>query len=115
MSRAVLIVALSALAAACAAPGPAPGPGQAPDPAAERGLRFAQRACAGCHSIEASGDSPRSSAPAFGTLRMRYTPVQLERRFAAISDRGHYEMPPIYILPTEAKDLAAYIESLNGG
>lgn len=111
MRRLFTIIGLSATVAACVSTGgEAPG---ATNPAAERGQRFAQRACAGCHAVEPSGESRNPTAPNFASLRMRYTSPQLERRFAAISEHGHYEMPPIYILPDEGRDLAAYIESLG--
>jgi mono/diheme cytochrome c family protein len=88
--------------------------GRAPAGGVERGQQFAQRACAGCHAIGASGESPRGGAPAFGALRLRYTGPQLERTLAAISGHGHYEMPPIFISADEARDLADYIEGLGG-
>lgn len=112
MRRTFSILGLAALLAGCATGGRPAGGGW--DASVERGQRLAERACAGCHAIDAQGESPRAGAPNFGAIRMRYTSPQLERRFEAISSQGHYEMPPIYILPDEGKDLAAYIESLGG-
>lgn len=112
MLRTLLIITAGVATAACASL-VAPTPSGAPDPNIERGQRFAQRACAGCHAIGVRGQSPSGNAPAFGTLRLRYTSPQLVRRLAVISRDGHYEMPPIYISPDEANDLAYYVESLG--
>jgi mono/diheme cytochrome c family protein len=113
MRRRAIILGLSLLTAACAGFVRDPGPARALSPDAERGERFAQRACAGCHAIRPSDQGTPRSAPAFATLRLRYNRIQTERRLATISERGHYEMPPIFISADEAKDLAAYIESLG--
>lgn len=111
--RTLLIIAgLGALLAGCASVGSDGGVAKAPGSAPERGLRFAQRACAGCHALD-SGESPRGGAPAFAALRLRYTPIALERRLGEISAHGHYEMPPVFISQDEAKDVAAYIGSLG--
>lgn len=112
MRHALLIAGLGALLAGCASTGSSGGPALGPDPAAERGLHFAQRACAGCHAL-GGGESPRGGAPAFAALNLRFTPISLERRLAAISAHGHVEMPPVFISRDEAKDIAAYIGSLG--
>lgn len=112
MRRAMFIVGLSIAAAGCAVVGRDAEPGRPFSVAVERGERFAQRACAGCHVIRGDERS-RGNAPTFQTLRLRYTGPQLERRLAEISGHGHYEMSPIYISPDEAKDLAEYVESLG--
>jgi mono/diheme cytochrome c family protein len=112
MRASLLILGLGVLLAGCASFGAGPGPAHVRDAAAERGLHFAQRACAGCHSLDA-GESPRGGAPAFATLRLRYTPIALERRLGEISAHGHYEMPPVFITQDESKDVAAYIGSLG--
>jgi mono/diheme cytochrome c family protein len=109
MVRTLLIVGLSALSAACAT-GSAGG---AKDVMAERGERFAWRACAGCHAVAADGESRNSGAPTFRRLGLRYTPLQLERRLAEISRDGHYEMPPVFISREEAAEIAAYINGLG--
>jgi mono/diheme cytochrome c family protein len=108
-----LIAGLGVLLAGCASAGPDAGLGRAPGSAAERGLHFAQRACAGCHALDA-GQSPNGGAPTFAILQIRFTPIALERRLAEISAHGHYEMPPVFISRDEAKDIAAYIGSIGG-
>jgi mono/diheme cytochrome c family protein len=112
MRRTLPILAMAALLGACATEAGAAG--KSPDPAVERGLRFAQRSCAGCHAIAPDGESRRTGAPNFGQLRMRYTSPALEKRLADISRHGHLEMPPVFITQAEARDVAEYIESLGG-
>lgn len=113
MQKPLLVASLAALLAGCASTPPSGPVARRPDPAAERGQRFAQRACAGCHALSAT-ESPRGgAAPSFAKIRLRFTPIALERRLAEISGHGHYEMPPVFISKDEAKDLAAYIESLG--
>lgn len=84
------------------------------DVPAERGYRVAARDCAGCHSIDKVGNSPRPSAPPFREVRPRYNELSLAREFAAIGQVGHYEMPPKPISDSDGRDLAAFIESLGG-
>ena len=86
---------------------------RAADVPAERGHLVAARDCARCHAIEPAGVSPRPTAPPFRDIRRRYNEISLQREFDAIRDVGHYEMPPTPISPADARDLAAYIESLH--
>jgi mono/diheme cytochrome c family protein len=81
---------------------------------AERGYRVAARECAGCHSIEKTGESPRPGAPPFRDVRRRYNEISLQREFEAIREVGHYSMPPKPISNADGRDLIAYIESLGG-
>ena len=82
-------------------------------PAAERGLQFVTRSCAGCHSVSYSGHSANAVAPPFASVRMRHTAIGLERSLAQIARDGHGEMPPIYMTAAEMQDVVAYIESLE--
>lgn len=111
MCRIVPILILAALAAGCASGG-RPGPAAPAPTQADRGERFAWRACAGCHAVGATGESRNGGAPPFRDLAIRYNAVSLERRLAEISRNGHYEMPPVFITVDESRDVAAYIEQL---
>ena len=105
---------LAAMAAGCAVNG-ASAPeatATAANPAAERGQRFAERRCAGCHAVGLD-ETPASSGPRFRDIRTRFNAISLQRRFAEISQHGSGEMPPIQITQAEAEDLIAYIESLG--
>jgi len=83
------------------------------DPAAERGARVAARECSGCHAVDLQGASPKPAAPPFRDVRRRYNEISLGREFEAISQVGHYEMPPKPISKADSEDLIAFIESLG--
>jgi mono/diheme cytochrome c family protein len=110
MSRRILIAVAVALAG-CAGSLP-PLSTSADDVRVERGKAFAQRRCAGCHTIGLD-ESSVSSGPRFRDLRMRNNAISLQKRFAEISEHGMGEMPPIEITQSEAEDLVAYFESLG--
>jgi cytochrome c len=78
-----------------------------------RGRSFAEVQCATCHAVGRGGDSPKPSAPPFGTIRLRYNELSLERELQAIGEVGHYGMPVLRIEPADRRDLIAYIESLS--
>jgi mono/diheme cytochrome c family protein len=111
MKRAILCLLTAASLAGCA--GSLPGPSTSMDELrVERGRAFAQRRCAGCHTIGLD-ESSATSGPRFRDLRMRSNAISLQRRFADISAHGMGEMPPIEITAPEAEDLIAYFESLG--
>ena len=87
------------------------GSAQAARPVDE-GLRFARRACAGCHAIGASGRSPDPLAPTFRSLVARLG-HDLEPRLGQLSAHGHRNMPPIYMTPDERRAVAAYIRAVS--
>ncbi|MCR5879299.1 cytochrome c [Phenylobacterium sp. J367] len=111
MLRNVSILALGLLAAACAT-SREPAAGGAFSPSALAGERLAWRACAGCHAVGPTGDSPSSAAPRFRDLSLKFNPLSLEHRLGQISRDGHYEMPPVFISPEEARQLTAYINEM---
>ena len=111
MRNALIILSLAGALASCATPQTAPS--QPLSPAAERGLQFVTRSCAGCHSVNGAGHSANAVAPPFASVRMRHTSIGLERSLAQISREGHGEMPPIYMTAAEMQDIVAYIESLE--
>jgi mono/diheme cytochrome c family protein len=100
------------LLAACAGqPADTPGLGRNDD--VSRGEAIAQLRCAPCHAVGASDRSPRSAAPPFRRLRMRFNEIAWERALRQIAEGGHDEMPPVAIDPSEASDLHAYVGSLR--
>lgn len=111
MRDALIILSLAGALASCATPQAAPP--QPMSPAAERGMQFAVRSCAGCHAVGGGGHSANAVAPPFASVRMRHTAIGLERSLAQISREGHGEMPPIYMTSAEMADLVAFIESLE--
>lgn len=78
-----------------------------------RGRAFAERQCAHCHAITPDGTSPRSDAPSFAAVRLRYNALSLMREFEAIEEVGHYGMPPLHTEVSDRRDLIDYIESLG--
>lgn len=88
--------------------------GRARQGAAADGERFARRACAGCHAIGPQGASPNPHSPPFRTLAQRLPGEALAARLAGIAQRGHVEMPPIYMTPAEIRAVAAYIRAVRG-
>jgi len=81
--------------------------------AAERGHLIAQQRCASCHAVEPGAERPRPRAPGFATREMRHT-AGLEGRLDQLTRKGHYDMPPMSLQPSEVSDLLAYIDSLGG-
>jgi cytochrome c len=111
--RILLTLALLSPVAGCAtsrAPASTAPPAIA---AADRGLFFVLRSCAGCHAVGSLGESPNGVAPSFAKLRLRYNELSLERRLADISVNGHFEMPPIYMTPDEIKAISAYVQTIG--
>ena len=109
--RRLMILAAAGLMTACASgPGAPEKPGF--DPAADRGLAFAQRRCAGCHMVGLD-ETSATDGPRFRDLRMRYNSISLAKRFAEVSQHGTGEMPPVAFTTSEADDLIAYFESLE--
>lgn len=110
MRRLTLFLAATTLSACAGLPS---APTQARfDPAAERGLAFAERRCAGCHMVGLD-ETAATSGPRFRDLKVRYNTLSLSRRFAQISQHGTGEMPPVAFTSAEAEDLIAYFDSLD--
>ena len=84
-----------------------------PSPQVDRGARIAYLRCAASHATTAGGQSPNLAAPPFQDIRMRYNALSLERELAGISEHGHFEMRAQAIGPSDAEDLAAYIEAIG--
>lgn len=105
-----LAMAAAALASACTTT-PAPESDYVGDPAQGRDL--AERLCASCHSIEATGASPRSDAPPLRTVLAGYPADELA---ATLQDAKHVaflRMPAFHLGEHGGADLVAYIASIN--
>ena len=80
---------------------------------AARGEAIAQRLCARCHAIGATGESPVGLAPAFRDLSKRY-PIQfLAEALAEGIVTGHANMPRFTFEPREIEALLTYMGSLT--
>jgi mono/diheme cytochrome c family protein len=81
----------------------------------ERGAQVAQGRCAACHSVALEAKSPNRDAPLFRVLSRLYSARDIETKLTAISEHGHFEMPALALREDEIEDVAAYIQSLEGG
>lgn len=109
--RSLMTLSVALLVSACATAPTQPGPASF-SPAADRGLAFAERRCAGCHMVGLD-ETSATDGPRFRDLRIRYNAISLERRFAEIARHGTGEMPPVAFNASEAEDLVAYFDSLD--
>ena len=109
--RPLALVVLSLLAAGCSAVSTPPPPAAAA--AADPGHAFVRKACAGCHAVEAAGESRNPRAPAFRDLARQRSDAELSAAIAEISRNGHVEMPPIYVTPDELRAVVIYVRSLS--
>ena len=76
------------------------------------GRTYALRYCAGCHAVEEAGPSRDPVAPPFRTLSARFPASALRKRLDAVAEHGHWNMPPIYIVPAERRAIETYIRGL---
>lgn len=83
------------------------------DAAQQRGHDFAVRRCGGCHNVGMDDGGP-TEGPPFRRLALRYNSLSLERRFTEVSAHGFENMPPVSFTKSEADDLVAYVNGLQG-
>ena len=79
----------------------------------QRGLVYAKKACAECHSVEAGGEvSPNIMAPSFGAVADM--PGMNGRALAVwLQSSDHATMPNLMIASRDLDDVVAYIVSLH--
>jgi mono/diheme cytochrome c family protein len=78
-----------------------------------RGEAIAQRQCARCHAVGASGDSPMGRAPPFRELSKRYPIENLAEALAEGIVTGHSGMPQFTFDPRDIDALLTYINGLH--
>lgn len=78
-----------------------------------RGQAIAETACAGCHAIGASDESPHPDAPALRVLGRTIDLDTLEARFAAGTISDHPDMPDWQFEQIDAEGLVAYLKSVQ--
>jgi cytochrome c len=83
------------------------------DPRAQRGRVLAQANCAKCHAVGPTGDSPLGIAPPFRTLHARYPVESLEEALVEGIVTGHPTMPEFRLDVGQARDLIAYLKTLE--
>jgi cytochrome c len=79
----------------------------------EAGRALAHAACARCHGIGQTDESPLEQAPPFRRLHTRYPIEQLAEAFAEGIVVGHAEMPAFELEPDQIEALLAYLASLE--
>ena len=101
LNAALVLVSIAAAPIVCAA--------DLGDP--QRGLAYAEKACAECHTVEAGGElSPNIMAPGFGTVAE--IPGMNDRALVVwLQSSDHATMPNLMIVPGDLDDVVAYIMS----
>lgn len=79
----------------------------------KEGQRLAERLCARCHSIAATGESPMRPAPPFRALPERYPVEHLAEALAEGIVTGHSSMPQFAFSPAEIDALLSFIDGLS--
>lgn len=112
MSHSKRLLSTSALAAlwltACAG-----GPDAAPPGDPVEGRKVAGELCASCHSVEAVGESPNPVAPPLRLVLSSYAPDRLAEDLENAVAIRHLEMPRFYFGENHARDVVAYIETIQ--
>lgn len=78
-----------------------------------RGLIFARRECASCHTVQGDAASPRLGAPTFEQIARIYQGYRLDWELETISQVGHYAMPTKPMSGADIADVTAYVASLK--
>lgn len=79
----------------------------------EKGAALAERLCASCHAVGASGESAHADAPPLRVIAARWPVEYLEEALAEGIMVGHSDMPEFELHPDRIADLLAYIDSLS--
>jgi mono/diheme cytochrome c family protein len=108
-------IALLLLICSCLLLGAAPVTAGASDAVLERGRAIAEKNCARCHAVGATGESPLKPAPPFRDLPQRYPVENLAEALAEGIVTGHSAMPEFTFAPDEIDALLTYIGSLGQG
>lgn len=82
-------------------------------PAAQRGAVLVRNRCAKCHAVDRFGKSPLRIAPPFRTLHTRYQVEDLQESLVEGIVSGHPSMPQFRFDPGQARDIIAYLKTLE--
>ena len=77
------------------------------------GRALAEKRCATCHAIGATGKSPHKDALPFREIANRYPVESLAEAFAEGITVGHDDMPEFTLAPAEIDALLSYLSSLK--
>jgi len=78
-----------------------------------QGKALAEKNCAQCHAIGATGESPLKEAPPFREIVTRYPVENLAEALAEGITVGHEAMPEYTFSPDEITELLTYLDSLK--
>jgi mono/diheme cytochrome c family protein len=78
------------------------------------GRRLAEKNCAACHAVGATGESPNPRAPVFRTVLDRYNAGLLATELIVGVRVAHTAMPRFEFDPARADALIAYLQTLPG-
>ncbi len=81
---------------------------------AAEGRAVAADLCAGCHAIDAVGESPLASAPPFRTILSKYESNVLAADLQSGVLMNHPDLPYVYLSDQSARAVVAYLETLPG-
>ena len=84
----------------------------AQDPA-EAGRALLQQACASCHAIGKTGDSPRTGAPPFRGLSRSYDLDAFPRKLQSGVIGGHPDMPEFKFNEADAHAAGVYLRNIQ--
>jgi cytochrome c len=79
----------------------------------ERGEALLSEACASCHAIGKTGESPNPVAPPFRGLSEDYPVENLAESLAEGIMSGHPEMPVFAFEPHDVDAIIAYLQSIQ--
>jgi cytochrome c len=79
----------------------------------KRGEELLTKACASCHAVGRTGDSPSKEAPAFRTLGKRYPVESLEEALGEGILSGHPDMPEFSFDANDVGAIIAYLKSIQ--
>ncbi len=87
---------------------------EAADARVERGETLARALCAPCHAVGKDGQSPHDGAPAFRALDERVDLDSFMERLRQGLTSAHGDMPTFRFAREDARDLIAYLRSVQG-
>ena len=108
LKTAVASLALCGLLAGCSTVEEPPYAGDA-----ETGRDVAQRLCASCHAIGRTGDSPNTGAPPLRNILAGYGEERLAEDLERSVSISHLKMPTFYFGERHARDLVAYLKTIE--
>jgi cytochrome c len=80
----------------------------------DEGKAVLEKNCGRCHSTDATGESPLTTAPPLRDIYLRYPIEQLEEGLAEGMGSRHQEMPQIQFSAEEISVILNYLGSIMG-